>query len=185
MVLVPLQIEAAPVKARPPAGIGVFCVPDHSAEQTSLVIYREPGIGRILATEITGLPYRQQNAAGAYSCLPVIARRHGWLKIIYDDAERDGWTENRNDWYFLRWEEFLAGRPIALFKGLRKDYYQSRREPQVSAELLESLAPQQPIDVLEVAGGWLLVATGGRKLGWLRWYDDNGRLLVHSLPAAN
>ena len=173
-----LPAGAAPVKARPLAGIGLLRLTEQSAGRGKVALYREPGVGRVLTATIDELPVlRESGAAGDFCYLPVTARKRGWLKIQYDEAERDAWLESRTGWQFLRWEEFLPGRQVSLLKGLRKDYYQLRREPALTADSTGNVDKEVKLTVQQVDGDWLAVAAGGTA-GWLRWRDDNGRLQI-------
>jgi hypothetical protein len=183
LLVLPQLVEAAPAKARPLAGTGLLRLPVQTLAPAEIVLYREPGVGRIQVAGIADLPVLKQSpSAESYCYLPVIARKRGWLKIIYDDSEHDAWIERRNGWLFLSWDEFLTGARVNMARGLRKEFYQPRREPLPSAELLESVEKRQPLAVLQVEGDWIRIAAGENMGGWLRWRDDNGRLLV--LPLA-
>ena len=183
LMVVPLQLHAAvPVKARPLTGIGLLCIPAATGAALRLTLYKEPGMGRLHEAGISGLALLQSFPSDECLYLPVIAKKQGWLKVIHDDAERSAWANNRRGWMFQRWEEFLTGRKVTVLKGIRKDYYQLRKEPLISAEAMENSEKYPALEVLAVAGDWISVTVGNSPVGWLRWRDDNGRLLLQLKP---
>lgn len=172
---------ASPVKARIPSGAGILLVgKDSDAPLTPLRLYKEPALGRIAEIGINRLP----NLAQAVSCpegsaaIIVKAKKSGWYRIVYDEGEREGWLEGRPTYSFFRWEELLRNRPVTLLGGLRKEFYQLRRNPKSSAEVVENLVKGGRITSQGIDGDWLSVVTPGGNKGWLRWRDDNGRLVI-------
>lgn len=168
---------ASPVKARPLSGIGVVTVREGD---DPLVIYRQPGVGRVGVFPPSKLP------GSVPFLMPVPGVRHavvlstrpGWLRIIYDDAENSGWLERRRGAEFRSWERFLAGRFCSLQAGLRQDYYQLRRDPSPMAETVAVAGRGEPLRIVMLEGDWVMVRDGGGTEGWLRWRDDNARLLI-------
>lgn len=171
-------------KARPLAGIGLLAIradmvlPEGAVPRLSL--YREPKLGRLaeLAVDrLPGLAPAMMPAPGEWHAI-VTASRPGWLQIIYDDAEREGWVAGRKLLRFQRWGEFLQGRQIALLPGMRKDYYSLREEASLSSGQGASVGKAGLLTVEKVVDDWLYVHNREGVLGWLRWRDDNGRLLI-------
>ncbi|HZV80768.1 MAG TPA: hypothetical protein VFF53_01220 [Geobacteraceae bacterium] len=168
---------ASPIKARPLSGIGLLLVKDDGKK---LTIYREPKLGRLAelrATELPGLAPSLGSSAG-FSPAVVLSNRPGWLRILYDTAESDGWVERRRSGEFRLWGEYLQGRYIGMLPGLRKEFYQLRREAVSGAESLRNVGQEEFFQVAAVRGDWVRVRSGGDADGWLRWRDDNSRLLI-------
>lgn len=186
LVLLPLfsAVAASPVKARPLSGVGVLVMngtqPGASAEAKKLQLYREPMIGRLAMLTVDRLPKLTQyiTPAEGVAYAIVISIRPGWLCLLYDDAERGGWVERRKAGEFFRWGQFLAGRSITMLPGIRQDYSRLRQEPSLSSPPLESAGKNEPLTVVKVEGDWVRVSRGNSASGWLRWRDDNSRLLV-------
>jgi len=172
---------AAPPKARPLTGIGVLLLKEGKPETGSaLLLYREPKLGRMAEVRVEKLPVLSPYVLAGESrrFAVVTAKRLGWYRIIYDDGEREGWVEGRHSGTFLRWAELLPGRDATLLPGLRKEFYQLRREPSLTSDPLEQLGRESGIYCIELDGAWLKVLTKGGKAGWLRWRDENNRLLI-------
>ncbi len=167
----------SPVKARPLSGIGLLAIREGGEP---LVVYREPGLGRIAelpSSKLPGLAPSLEPAPDARHAV-VISRRPGWLRIIHDDAESPGWLQRRRGDAFLTWVEFLRGRSVSVLAGVRQDYYQLRRSPSPMAEAVAHAERGEPLRVAEVEGDWVRVRGSGERDGWLRWRDDNSRLLI-------
>jgi len=168
---------ASPVKARPLAGIGVLTVREGGAD---LVIYREPGLGRVSeipASKLPGIAPSLGPVPGVGHAV-VLSTRPGWLRIIHDEAESPGWLERRRGDRFRTWGEFFRGRSVSMLAGLRQDYYQLRRSPSPLAETVASVERGALLQVGKVEGDWIHVRGKGETDGWLRWRDDNSRLLI-------
>lgn len=172
---------ASPVKARPLTGIGILLIKTMKPENGStLRLYREPKLGRIAEINVEKLstlsPYIVSGEGRRVAV--VTAKKLGWYRILYDDGEREGWVEGRLAGRFLRWAELLQGRRATLLPGLRKDFYQLRREPSLTSDPLELLGRESSIYCIELDGEWLKVLAKGGQAGWLRWRDENSRLLL-------
>jgi hypothetical protein len=179
LVLTPFQLQAAAaVKARTLAGVGVVRIPAN-VYQDSVTLYSEPGIGRLQTLPLAALPaLRQLGIALDSFCLPVMAKKRGWLKVIIDDSERTGWLEMGRGWEFSSWEHFLANRQAAMLKGIRKDYYLLHKEAAVRAEPVGTVEKGPLIQLQQIDREWARVESGNGLSGWLRWRDENGRLLL-------
>lgn len=182
VLAISLPVSAAsPQKARPLSGIGLLLV---RGSVTSLIVYREPHLGRLAEVAATKLPGLAPSLppSGGYTPAVVLSRRPGWLRIVYDPSESDGWVERRRAGEFQPWEQFLAGRSLRMLPGLRQDYYRLQREASPGAENLRNVGQEERLPVLEVVGDWVKVSSADGSGGWLRWRDDNSRLLVRLTP---
>lgn len=179
LMIAPLQGHAAsPVKARTLAGVGVVSVPAFNATE-GVSLYREPGIGQLPTLSLAALPaLRLTGVSVDRAYFPVIAKKRDWLKVVVDDAERTLWLAMRRGWEFSSWERFLANRPVTMLKGLRKDYYLLRKAAASTAESLGSIEKLSPFVCREITGEWAMIESGSGVSGWLRWRDENGRLLL-------
>ena len=166
---------------RPYAGIGLVLFPASESGQTdmpSLPLYDEPGLGRFGVLSHWSLPGNELifGPLPAPSPLIAAARKGEWLRIYYDDAGREAWIDARASGYFESWEQFLKRNQGHALAGLQPRYY--RLLQQLDGALLATLTPAQSFKVLKLENDWLLVLTDQSLLGWLRWRDEDGRLLV-------
>lgn len=168
---------ASQVKARIPAGIGILLI---SNGPTPLAIYKEPSLGRVAEIYPGKLPSLSQSISWPEGSIAVIAtsKKSGWYRIIYDDGEREGWIEGRPAYQLFKWETLLINRPIALIGGLRKEFYMLRRKPDRSTESVEILGKGVRVTSLSNEGDWIKVISDSKTMGWLRWRDENGRLVI-------
>jgi hypothetical protein len=180
----------APPKPRPVAGSGIVILRAPAQQETAaggwIILYREPGIGRIAEKSLRELPLLTQivgDADGEYP-VAVMGKRGAWLKISYDDAGREGWVEMERRWHYTSWEDFLQGRAVRILPGLKKGYALLRKEPSPSAGEVAPVSPDRALRIELVQGDWLRIGFTPQTVGWLRWRDENGRFLV-SIPADN
>ncbi len=185
LLLIPLPVSAAgSVKARPQSGIGLLSIrsgmPLKMGDETKLDLYREPGLGRLGGLAITRLPGLSPSIPPVQgeSHATVTSSRRGWLRIIYDDAERQGWVKKQRSLVYQKWEQLLIGREVSMLPGLRKEFYHLRSESSLLADSRETVEKDLRIKVLKVAGEWIFVGYGKGVSGWLRWRDDNARLMI-------
>jgi len=171
---------ASPVKARTLSGVGVVSIPALNTTE-SVPLYREPGVGQLQELSLSALPsLRFSGTFVDRLYFPVMAKKRGWLKVVIDDSERTGWLEMRRGWEFSRWERFLANRPVTMLKGIRKDYYQLRKDAAGTADFLGSVEKSGALVCREIKGEWAMLESGNGVSGWLRWRDENGRLLLQA-----
>ena len=169
-------------RPRPLTGTGlVQIVPlDRSRPLEPLVLYRDPGLGRVAELPLSRLPGLEPvfaNLSGQGRA--VVTRQHGeWLRIIYDQADREGWLRGDRFWSYTPWPLFLKGRVIRLLPGLKKGYGVLRTEAAETAPVLAPLSPDLGLRVVQVSGDWAMVIAGISQAGWLRWRDADGRFLV-------
>jgi hypothetical protein len=96
--------------------------------------------------------------------------------VAYDDAGREAWLNPLRQDVFQSWDFFLKDHVSRLLPGLQKKYYQLYQHPGRSA--LAPLSTNQFLKVLRLENDWAMVLSDQNSLGWLRWRDDDGRLLI-------
>ena len=168
----------------PNAGIGLLIIrpfsPDRASENSSMTLYNYPGVKRIAEVKNEVIPELHpvlDPAPEAYA-VGVTGKKGNWLKIAYDDAGREGWVKMERCWAYTPWESFLKGRSAALLPKLRKSSYQLRKDHSESSEPLITLSSLQKLQVVEIEGDWARVMVEGIPSGWLRWRDQEGRLMI-------
>jgi len=176
-----LPAAAAPAKARIPTGIGILLINKVTVGiHSPIVIYKEPSLGRVAEMEPGNLPSLSQSISSSDLSVPVIVtlKKSGWYRIIYDDGEREGWIKGRSGYQFTKWDELLINRPCALIGGLKNDFYTLYRDATISAKQIETVEKGKPFTPIKINGDWVLITTNSGAQGWLRWRDDNSRLVI-------
>jgi Bacterial SH3 domain len=190
LLLPPLVLPAsgAPPKMRPYAGSGLLLMrpPTHHdpGRPASLVVFREPGIGRIAEPGYGDIPLLRQVVEASPEEYPVavMGKKGTWLKISYDDAGRSGWIEGMGRWDYIPWEELLPGRPARLLPGLKKSHYHLRRGPSAAGRVVETMSLESVARIDRLEGDWAHVTVAPDKTGWIRWRDTEGRFLITVRP---
>ena len=173
-------IAASPPRMRPYTGIGVvvFSQSDNALNRDlSLPLYEEPGllrVGVLSNTSLSGNEWVFGLQKGAPP-LVVSARKGDWLRVVYDDAGREAWIEPQNQGRFQSWEQYLKLHAGRMLPGLQPHYYRFQEQP--GGRVLATLSPKQLFKVLKLENAWGMVLTDQSQVGWLRWRDDDGRLL--------
>lgn len=175
-LLAAAPVAAAPLKARTQSGSGILLI---GREHLQLTLYREPSLGRIATLAVTALPLSPSiKPPAGFAAAVVTAKKLDWYRIIYDESEREGWIKGGASYRYLRWQELLADRPVIMLGGLRKEYYQLRRTTGFSAEPLEPVNQGVAIKGVRIEADWLEAVSASTARGWLRWRDDNNRLVI-------
>ncbi|NVN92599.1 MAG: hypothetical protein HXX11_18655 [Desulfuromonadales bacterium] len=180
----PAALSSAPPisRMRPYAGIGILVLPVPSPGDDQpcgrLSLYDEPAMTRLEGADLTTAPRHEWIFTMDAETLPLIvmARKGEWLRLTYDDAGREGWVKPWQRSAFETWEEFFKGRVVRLLPGLQKRHYQLYGQP--GSEPLTDLTPQQLFRVLQLVNDWAQVTDDRNSTGWLRWQDEDGRLLI-------
>jgi len=179
-----LPTHGAPPKPRPYTGSGLLIIRPPASpgfdQPGTLVLYREPEVGRVAEPACGALPLLTQviePSVGEYP-VAVMGKKGAWFKIAYDEAGREGWLETARGWDYLPWEEFLPGRTARLLPGLRKAYYVLRRDPAADAREMDTLTPESAVRIVRMDGDWAHVTVAPQTAGWLRWRDEGGRFLI-------
>lgn len=166
---------------RPYAGIGILLLPITASEAPSdpLPLYEEPALSRLGELHRAKIPSFEWifGTPTAVQSMIVMARKGSWLRVSYDDAGREAWLNPPRQFHFQPWDSFFKGHVTQLLPGLSKKYYQLFQEPGLSP--LAVLTPKQFFKVLLLENEWAMVLMVEQSsLGWLRWRDEDGRLLV-------
>lgn len=184
VILIHSSAWSAPAKPRPLAGIGVLSIQvtsaAHGGAPATLALYRDPGVGRLTDLDIVDVPTMApaiKSAAGLYH-LAVTQKRGDWVKVIYDDSGREGWLAMGRGAQYNSWARYLQGGEARLLNGLRKEFYQLRPTPSFTAKPVGTVSKEKRLRVVELEESWMLVLVDLENSGWLRWKDDDGRLLI-------
>lgn len=183
-LLVSISFATSPnhTKLRPYTGIGVLLLsvaPGVDGEKPeSLYLYQEPAISRL--AELNGNtvpPYEWIFGMNSMKMPLIVTSRNGnWLRVVYDDAGREGWLMVHRQGIFQPWATFFKGRFARLLPGLQKQYYQLYQEP--GNVPLPGSSPKKSFKIIKLEGDWALVMPDLNSMGWLRWRDEDGRLLI-------
>lgn len=172
---------AAPPRMRPYIGIGLVVFSqsvDAPNQELLLPMYEEPGLSRIgmlVTTRLSGNEW----IFGLQEGIPplvVSARKGYWLRVIYDDAGREAWIDPQNKGCFQSWEQYLRLQTGRMLPGLQSQYYQLQQQP--GGRMIATLTPKQVFKVLKLENAWGKVLTDQAQIGWVRWRDDDGRLVI-------
>jgi SH3-like domain-containing protein len=151
---------------------------DFSVQESKLPLYEEPcliRIGALDGSRLSGNEWIFDIQEGPYPLI-VFARKGDWLRVVYDDSGRDAWIDPQNRGRFQAWEEFLRLQTGHLLPGLQPQYYLLQQEP--GGQNVAKLTSKNVFKVLRVESVWCLVMIGQTQIGWLRWRDEDSRLLV-------
>lgn len=169
-------------KLRPYTGIGVLLLSVARGEEGEMLeplyLYHEPAISR-LGELNSGMvpPYEWIFGMSSMKMLLIVtARRGNWLRVVYDDAGREGWMMVQRQGAFQPWESFFKGQSARLLPGLQKPYYQFYKEP--GEGVTPQLNPKKGFKIIKLEEDWALVLQNLASLAWVRWRDEDGRLLI-------
>jgi hypothetical protein len=174
----------AAVKPRPLTGSGVLLIRPPSSspatETTTITLYREPGVGKLAELPPEKLPSLGQvlKTTAGETAVAVQGKKGTWLRIMYDEAGREGWLQPERHWEYAGWEAYLKGRVVRLFSGLKKGFNTLRREPSGNAPEVADLSKPLTLRIVQLQDNWALVVIDLTASGWLRWRDDEGRFLI-------
>jgi hypothetical protein len=185
VVTMPLAALSAPPKMRPYTGIGILMFPHVSDElRVPLPIYEDPGLSRLDSLSLDRIPKYEWIFGASTTAVPLIVteRKGSWLRVAYDDAGREAWLKPVRSVPLQSWDFFLKDHICKLLPGLQKKYYQFYQHPGKAA--LIPLTTRQFFKVLRLENEWAMVLTDENSLGWLRWRDEDGRLLIGVSPVS-
>lgn len=180
LIFLPCWSAFAKQPATPFSGIGILVIRDGVFSPAPLSLYEYPGIKRIAEVNYLNIPriLTPDAVSSGSGAIAVMGKEGDWLKIPYDDAGRGGWVKKDRMWKYTPWSDFLKGRRAVLLTGLRKTFYQLRRESSDLSGPLVTLSPGQDMDILDVDGDWAQVMVKGPETGWVRWRGGDGRLMI-------
>lgn len=171
-------------QARPVTGIGLLVIRPASIENTGgndfIAVYEDIGVKRIAevkAMDLPGLIPTMGVSVGEYTTV-VTDKKGEWLKIAYDDADREGWIEMKRSWEYLPWRDFLKDRHAALLPKLREADYMLHAECSDISEPIANVPKHSDFQVIEVLGDWVKVRTVSAATGCLRWRGGDGRFMI-------
>ena len=177
-----------PPRMRPYTGVGIFVLPIAVQDglNTPYPLYEEPGLSRLGTLYPDKIPRYEWIFGAAAPEVPLIVtgRKGLWVRVAYDDAGREAWLNPGRNGVFQPWDYYLKDHVSRLLPGLQKKYYQLYQHP--GRTTLASLTAGQFLKVLRLENDWAMVLSEQNTLGWLRWRDEDGRLLigVYSAPQA-
>ncbi len=188
IIFVTTMLAAFPAQAsrqsHPFAGIGLLVIRPLSIEDPDtndpMPVYEEPGIKRIAELKPTALrpPFTSMRVSSGNFVTAVMDKKGEWLKIAYDDADREGWVRMKGFWQFIPWRDLLKDRHATLLTkpGLRgRDVHAECSE---DSESIAFISPASGVRIVEVDGDWITVQSGPSGQGCVRWRDGDGRFLI-------
>jgi hypothetical protein len=178
-VTLAIAAPSASPTMRPYTGIGIFLLPLTGDDQNdALVLYEDPGLSRLGSLNQGKIPRYEWIFGVSPVTMPlVVTQRKGpWLRVAYDDAGREAWLNPARAGAFQTWDAFLKDRVCGLLPGLQKKYYQLYKYP--DRAVLAQLTAGQFLKVLRLENDWIMVLSDQNSLGWLRWRDEDGRMLI-------
>jgi hypothetical protein len=164
---------------RPYSGIGILLLPSAGDDLNApLPLYEEPGLSRLGSLDPVKMPRYDWIFGTSPTIAPLIVtgRKGPWLRVVHDDAGREAWLNPSRAAVFQSWDYFLKDHISRLLPGLQKKYYQFYQQPDKA--VLASLTTGQFLKVLSLDNDWAMVLSDQNSLGWLRWRDEDGRLLI-------
>ena len=178
LLLLPLPALGAS-SLRPYAGRGVLTIP--TADQSvDVEFYEYPSVRWKGSMPLTDFPALSPALSPEVSEIVIAATalREGSARVAVAPSGEEGWIILRPDWRYLPWERFLVKRTVRLMTDLPETASRIHQIPAKTGETVDSTATGSPLPVEEIRGDWALIMKEGNPLGWLRWRDGDGRLLV-------
>ena len=179
LLLLPLPALGAPPLFRPYAGRGLLIIPA-APLSVDAIIYEYPGVRRKGTIPVAELPSLSPaiSLKGGEIAVATVAVREGYVRVAMAPSGEAQWLELRPTWRTIPWERFLTGRSIRLPAGLRESASRLRESPSETGAVLGTASAGSSLVVSEIRDDWAQVLSKGTLLGWLRWRDGDGRLLV-------
>jgi hypothetical protein len=184
VVTTAVAAPSGPPEIRPYTGIGILILPVTGNDLGDpLILYEEPGLSRLGSLNTGKIPRNEWifGASAGVLHLIVTGRKGLWLRVVYDDAGREAWLNPARTGTYQTWDFFMKDHVSRLLPGLQKKYYQLYQRPDKA--LLATLTTGQFFKVLQMENDWAMVLSDRNALGWLRWRDEDGRLLIGVISA--
>jgi hypothetical protein len=166
-------------KLRPSTGIGILQIDISAADSAEpLYLYDEPALSRRGTLNLGTVPPFEYIFGSGSTVLPVVvtARKGTWLRVAYDDAGRESWLNPSRKNVYLPWDSFFKMHICRVLPGLQKKYYQLYQAPGRPA--LAVMLTTHAFKVLRLDNDWAHILLEQTTLGWVRWRDEDGRLLI-------
>ncbi len=162
---------------RPYSGIGVLRLSALGPIEP-VPLYDDPGIGRCCKLEIQIVRDLNNWLFGVDQgiFLLVTARKGRWLEIERDDAGRTGWIMPERRWIYQPWEQFLKGKMVVFLPNSPKKMIQVF--PGIGANTGKPVSITQTMRIIQARGDWAYILLNQNSAGWIRWRDNDGRLLI-------
>lgn len=173
VVCAPVAFAAPKPPPRPLAGKGIVAIP---ADSGPVLLYESPGVRRLAELPVKSLPAVVVSAEELV--VPVIAEKGEWLRVVYDDAGREGWIAKPRSWQVYTWTEAFKRRFVRLYGGMKASAYILRKKPAESGEQVATVAARKPFRILAIHDQWGKALVDFTHVGWVKWKDEDGRLLV-------
>ncbi|MDD3236566.1 MAG: hypothetical protein PHV37_00535 [Candidatus Gastranaerophilales bacterium] len=179
-------------------GIGVLNMPD------SFSIYEEPyETSRILKTVNYELVQNSNiivDSMGIEDTLIVYApmkkialvavdsnTENGWFEIFYDQKSgATGWVRQNDLSNFKPWKDVFnswgKANGIYMFRDVTDEKKRMYSSDDTASQILEQVIKPNGMNFTVIRGNWMLARTVDvgktNKIGWMRWREDDGTLLM-------
>lgn len=184
-----------------PKDITIYAQPDLTSQIIEKLEWR---YARVQLNSATGqIEYPEDVFIAFYpykeiALMAVIDEEDGWVKVVYNQKNNSfGWVKidetvektqyNNYVGNFYTWFDFMMKiakkRGIYFIPGVDKKSKRLRGEPKDDANIVRyDFTCVKELQIKHIRGNWLLVKAidigEGSPLGWVRWRDDNGQLMV-------
>jgi len=184
-----------------PKEIKIYAEPNKSAQLLETIRWKSECIQ--VESDTKNIDYPEQVFLVYFpynniALMTVLDEDNDWLKVIYDYKNNlSGWvylkdgldTDKKNDYMgkYFTWLEFMQ--KIAKFKGLyfitgvpEDSKVMKSSSEDTSKNIVTKFTHIKHIELILIRGNWILVKAidfdNSAPIGWIRWRDDNGQLLM-------
>lgn len=177
----PVQVVQPPVVAANQyvaSGVGVLLVAPDKTGTIEYYNHADKKLKRAETCKVMGVPIHQASKNRTAGIVPfvVLDKQDNWLNVPCSTSGDTAWVEMQKEWQYLTWKDYLKSKKVSMLPDLKRDSYNvyDAEEKQV----LRVMSSKDLVEVENVVEQWLLLKTGTDQLGWLRWKDAQGVLLV-------